>query len=108
MTKQKTIFFKIYDLKDKAQCKMYTDQTGKFLKKSRRSHQYIMVLIKMDSNTILVAAMKNRSAREMICAYQELVEHLCSAGIQPKLHLLDNECLTKFKERIKSTTWSTN
>jgi hypothetical protein len=102
MTKQKTISFKIYDLEDKAQCKMYTDQMGKFPKKSSRGHQYIMVLIKMDSNTILIAAMKNRLAGEMSCAYQELVDCLCSAGNQPKLHLLDNECSNMFKERIKS------
>jgi hypothetical protein len=38
----------------------------------------------------------------MIHAYQELVDCLCSAGIQPKLHLLDKEYSTKFKERIKS------
>jgi hypothetical protein len=101
-TKQKTIFFKIYDLKDKAQLKMYTNQMEKFPKKSSRGHQYIMVLIKMNSNAILVAAMNNRLAGEMICAYQELVDRLCSTGIQPKLHLLDNECSTKFKERINS------
>jgi hypothetical protein len=101
-TKQKAIFFKIYDLKDKAQLKMYTNQTGKFPKKTSHSHQYIMVLIKMDSNPILVAAMKNRLAGEMIRAYQELVNRLCSTGIQSKLHLPDNKCLTKFKESIKS------
>ncbi len=50
-----------------------------------------MVLLEMDSNAILVAAMKNRLAGEMIYAYQELVDHLQSAGIQPKLHLLDNK-----------------
>jgi hypothetical protein len=102
MAKQKMIIFKIYDLKEEAQRKMYTNQTEKFPKKSSRGHQYIMVLIKMDSNANLVAAMKNRLAGEMILAYQELVDCLCSAGIQPKLHLLDNECSTKFKERIKS------
>jgi hypothetical protein len=48
------------------------------------------------------AAMKNRLAGEMICAYQELVDHLRSAGIRPKLHLLDSNCSAKFKERIKS------
>jgi hypothetical protein len=74
MTKQKTIFFKVYDLGDKAQCKMYTNQTGSFPTKSSHSQQYIMVLIKMDSNTILVAAMKNRLAGKMIHAYQELVD----------------------------------
>ncbi len=62
----------------------------------------MMVLIKMDSIAILVTAMKNRSAGEMICAHKELVDRLCSAGIQPKLHLLDIKCSTKFKGRIKS------
>ncbi len=68
MTKQKTIFFKFYDFKDKAQRKMYTNQTGKFPKKSSHSHKYIMVLIEMDSNAILVAATKNGLAGKMICA----------------------------------------
>ncbi len=36
----------------------------------------------------------------MIRAYQVLVDRLCSAGIQPKMHLLDNECSADFKERI--------
>jgi hypothetical protein len=79
---------------------MYTDQTGKFPKKLSRGYQYIMVLIKIDSNAILVEAMKNRLAGEMIRAYQVLVERLCSAGLTPKMHILDNECSTEFKERI--------
>jgi hypothetical protein len=101
-TKQKTIFFKVYNLEDKTKPKMYTDLTGRLPKKSSRGHQYIMVLIEMDSNAILVAAIKNRLAGEKICAYQELVVCLCSAGIQPKLHLLDNECSAEFREKIKS------
>jgi len=90
--KQKSIFITVYYLDDEAQLKMHTDQTGKLPKKSSRGHQYIMVLIEMDRNTIHVAAMKNRISGEMIRAYQELVDRLRSAGIQPKLHLLDNEC----------------
>ena len=61
-----------------------------------------MVLIKIDSNAILVEAMKNCTTGEMIHAYQVLVERLCSAGINPTMHILDNECPAKFKERIKS------
>jgi hypothetical protein len=57
-----------------------------------------MVLIEIDSNAILVEAMKNRSAGEMIRAYQALVERLCNAGLTPKMHILDNECSTEFKE----------
>jgi hypothetical protein len=47
---------------------MHTNQTGKFPKKSSRGYQYIMVLLKIDSNAILVKAMKNRTAGEMIRA----------------------------------------
>jgi hypothetical protein len=79
-TKQKEAIIRIYDLRDEAECLMYTDQTGRFPKKSSRWHLYIMVLIKIDSNTILVEAMKNRTTGEMIQAYQVLVECLRSAG----------------------------
>ncbi len=52
---------------------MYTDQTGRFPKKSSRGNQYIMVLIEIDSNAILVEAMKHQTAGKMIRAYQVLV-----------------------------------
>ncbi len=73
---------------------MYTNETRRFPQKSSRGHQYIMVLIEME--------MKNRTTGEMIRAYQVLVNCLCSAGVTPKMHIFDNKCSTKFKERIKS------
>jgi hypothetical protein len=30
-----------------------------------------------------------------------LVECLCSAGVNPRMHILDNKCSAKFKEQIK-------
>jgi hypothetical protein len=68
-TKQCKVYIKIYDLKDKAQLKMYSNQTRKFPKKSSRSNQYIMVVIKLDSNAILVEAMKTCMAGKMIHIY---------------------------------------
>jgi hypothetical protein len=59
------------------------------------------VLIEIDSNAILVEAMKNQTAGKMIRAYQVLVNQLKSAGVTPKMHILDNECSAEFKERIK-------
>ncbi len=56
-----------------------------------------MVLIKIDSNEILVEAMKNCLAGDMIQAYQVLVECLRSTGLTPKMHILDNKCSTEFK-----------
>ena len=60
----------------------------------------LKLLIEIDSNAILVEAMKNCLAGEMIQAYQVLVERLRSAGLTPKMHILDNECSTEFKEQI--------
>ncbi len=99
--KQKEAIIKTFDLSNEAKRLMYTDQTRKFQKKLSCSYQYIMVLLENDSNAILVEAMKNRLAGEMIQAYQILVEHLRSAGLTPKMHILDNECSAKFKEQIK-------
>jgi hypothetical protein len=78
--KQKEAIIETYDLSNEAKRLMYTNQIGKFPKKSSRGYQYIMVLIEIDSNAILVEATENHSAGEMIRAYQVLVEHLRSAG----------------------------
>ena len=80
----------IFYLSDEAQRLMYTDQTGKFPKKSSKGNHYIMVLIEINSNAILVEAMKNRSAGEMIRAYLILISCLCNARVSPKMHIVDN------------------
>ncbi len=101
LIKQKEAIIQIYNLSNKAERLMYTNQTGRFPTKSSRGHQYIIVLIKINSNAILVKAMKNHTTGEMIQAYQVLVDHLRSTGVTPKMHILDNECSAEFKERIK-------
>ncbi len=65
-TKEKTIFFKVYNLEEEATHKIWTDQTGQFPKQSSRGNQYIMVLVESDSSAILIEPMKNRSVGEMI------------------------------------------
>ncbi len=58
-TKERNIFVQIYNVEgDEAILKMYTDQTGRFSKKSSQENQYVMVLVELDSNTILVEGMK--------------------------------------------------
>ena len=59
-----------------------------------------MVLAKLDSNAILVEGMKDRTSGEMIRSYQHLVDCLKTAGIQPKHHVLDNECSADFEAAI--------
>ncbi len=95
MTKERNFFVQIYNVDgDDAILKMYTDQTGRFPKKSSQGNQYVMVLVELDSNAILVKGMKNLTSGEMIRAYQHLVDRLKTAGIQPKHHILDNESST--------------
>jgi hypothetical protein len=69
-----SIYFKIYDAEEEAAQKIHSNQTGQFLKKSSRGNQYIMVLCDINSNAILVAAMKNCTSGKMIRAYQELID----------------------------------
>ena len=89
-------------MEDEATQKIWTDQPGRFPKKSMKGSQYMMVLTESDSDAILVEPMKNRTSGEMIRAYQVLINQLRSPGIAPKQHILNNECSNDFKEDIKT------
>ncbi len=64
--KEKLIFIKILDMEDEATQKIWTDQPGRFPKKSMKGSQYMMVLTESVSDAILVEPMKNRTSGEMI------------------------------------------
>jgi hypothetical protein len=98
--KECTIFICVLDMEDEATQKIFTDQPGRFPKKSSRGNQYIMVLREIDSDSILIEPMKNRTTGKMIRAYQTLIDCLRTAGIIPELHILDNECSKDFKDTI--------
>ncbi len=72
--KERTVFYRILDMEDKAAWKIYTNQHGGFPKKSSRGNQYIMVLTKNDSDVVLIKPMKNRTSDVMIRAYQVLID----------------------------------
>ena len=73
-TPSNEIYHKIYNLHEDLDRRMYTDQMGRFPTKSYRGMQYVMVLIKLDSKSILVEPMRDRTSGEMIQAYQVLVD----------------------------------
>jgi hypothetical protein len=60
---------------------MFSDQTGQFPTRSQRGSEYIMVMVEINSNTILVEPMKSRKDEEMIRAYNALLIRLKRAGI---------------------------
>ena len=51
------VYHEVYTLQDDLDRKMYTDQTGRFPIRSYRGMQHVMVLIELESNSILVAGM---------------------------------------------------
>ena len=76
-----------YQLHGKKVCDVYTEtymvcetmfsyQTGQFPIRSQRGNKYIMVMVEIDSNTILVEPMKSRKDEEMIRVYNALLLRL--------------------------------
>ena len=80
---------------------IFSDQTGKYPKRSQRGFKYIMVMVEIDSNAILVEPMKSRKDEEMIRVYDALLARIRQAGSTPRKHVLDNEVLDNMKHHIQ-------
>eukprot|EP00804_Cyclotella_cryptica_P002417 CCRYP_004116-RA/>CCRYP_004116-RA protein AED:0.40 eAED:0.40 QI:0/-1/0/1/-1/1/1/0/271 len=80
---------------------IFTDQTSKFPTRSQTGHQYIMIMVKIDSSTILIEPIKNRKDAELTRAYTTLMSRLHRAGIQPRKHILGNEISQAMKDLIR-------
>jgi hypothetical protein len=70
---------------------IYTDQTGRFPVVSSKGNKYIMILYDYDSNAILAQPIKDRTAPELLKAFQVMEQELVARGLKPKLMKLDNE-----------------
>jgi hypothetical protein len=82
---------------------MFSDQTGLFPIQAFHGNKYIMVMVEINSNTILVEPMKNCKDAEMIRAYNTLLLQLKRASITPKKHFLDNKVSDNMKNHIHDT-----
>jgi hypothetical protein len=70
---------------------IYTDQTGIFPVVSSRGNKNIIILYDYDSNAILAQPIKDRTAPELLRAFQVMEQELVTRGLKPKLMKLDNE-----------------
>jgi hypothetical protein len=61
----------------------------------------MVLTMKSDSSAIHIEPMKNRSAGEMVQAYQALSDPLNATGIFPLEHILNNKCSALFKQQIQ-------
>jgi hypothetical protein len=79
---------------------IYTDQTGRFPVVSSKGNKYIMMLYDYDSNAILAQPIKDRTAPELLKAFQVMEQELVARGLKPKLMKLDNEASKFLKEYL--------
>jgi hypothetical protein len=70
---------------------IYTDQTGIFPVVSSKGNKYIMILYDYESNSIFAKPIKDRTAPELLNAFQVMEQALVARGLKPKLMKLDNE-----------------
>jgi hypothetical protein len=79
---------------------IYTDQTGRFPVVSSKGDKYIMVIYAYDSNEILAKPIKDRTAPELLRAFQFMEQELVVKGLKPKLMKLDNEASKLLKDYL--------
>jgi hypothetical protein len=70
---------------------IYSDLTGRFPTTSLSGNKYTLIMYDYDSNSILSAPMKNRGDKEMVRAFDSLIQSLILRGLKPLLQRLDNE-----------------
>ena len=91
------LFLKVTDCSSK----IFTDHTGRFPITSSRGYKYIMIAYEYDSNNILAEPIKSRISLHIKDAYQKMRKLLCSRGLTPRTHVLDNECSKVLKEYME-------
>jgi hypothetical protein len=70
---------------------IYTDLTGRFPTISLSGNKYILILYHYDSNRVLSDPIKNRGDKDMVSAFDLLIQSLIICGLKPHLQRLDNE-----------------
>jgi hypothetical protein len=79
---------------------IYTNQTGRLPVVSSKGNKYIMILYDYDSNAILAQPIKDRTAPELLKAFQVMEQELVARRLKPKLVKLDNEASKLLKDYL--------
>ena len=80
--------------------KLYTDDCGRFLIRSRSGNENIMIVYHFDSNKILQAPFVDKKYNYRIRAYNSIMQRLITKGHHVDVQILDNEVSTDFKKTI--------
>ena len=85
--KGRDLYIKVYNVRET----ILSDQTVQFTVRSQQGIKYIMVMVNINSNSILFEPLKSRKDEKLTIAYQQLMTRLHQAGITPRKHVLDNK-----------------
>jgi hypothetical protein len=89
---------------------IYTDQTGRFPVVPSKGNKYIMILYDYDRNAILAQPIEDRTAPELLRAFQVMEQELVAGGLKPKLMKLTvrRQNYSKYTSisRISHFNWS--
>ena len=69
---------------------LYTDDTGRLPIRARSGNQYFMVAYH-SSNVILVEPFSSRKYKNLLAAYNAIMQRLKEKDLFVELHILDNE-----------------
>jgi hypothetical protein len=79
---------------------IYTYLTCRFPTISLSGNKYILILYDYGSNIVLSAPMKNRGDKEMVRAFDLLIQSLIIRGLRPLMQRLDNNAYLAFKNYL--------
>ena len=79
----------------------YVDLTDRFPHQSSRGNEYTYVLYDYDSNAIIAQPVKNRQAKTLTTAWENLHTKLTTHGHQTKHYIMDNEVSRELKLALK-------
>eukprot|EP00957_Ditylum_brightwellii_P007523 568683-Ditylum_brightwellii.AAC.1 len=71
--------------------KVYSNQTGAFLRVSNRENRYVMIFYVYDVHFTKGIPIKSKKSKEYQKAYNDFYAELTTKGYKPTLHKLDNE-----------------
>ena len=74
---------KLVDMEDELQNKIFSNQTG-FPYQSSKDTWYVMVMLDYVSSYIMMEGMQDQTTKEMVQAYQTMVDIFKERGICPK------------------------
>jgi hypothetical protein len=79
---------------------IYTYLTGRFTTTSLSGKKYILILYDYDSNSAPSTPMKNRGYKDMVRAFDLLMQSLIIRGLKPSLQRLDNDASLALRDYL--------